>query len=71
MIGWKSSFPLMFLATLIDKNGRIFAGIYTLYLSEKRILDQTWQILNTKLTPQWKDWESSYHKRQFWHFFAN
>ena len=31
----------MFLATLIDKNGCIFAGIYTLYLSEKRILDQT------------------------------
>ena len=31
----------MFLRTLIFKKNRIFAGIYTLYLSEKRTLEQT------------------------------
>ena len=41
-----------------------FSGIYPLYLSAKSILDQTWQILNSKFESQWKDWKSRYIERQ-------
>ena len=60
---WKLSFLFMFLTAVTFKKSDIFAGIYTLYLSEKRILEQTWQILNTKFASQWKDWKSSYQER--------
>ena len=56
------------LTALIVKNVHILAGIYFAFL--KNVLDQTWKVFNTKLGPQWKDWESSHQVKQILALFC-
>ena len=63
-------FRFMFLTKLIFKTSHLLSGIYKFYLSENIILDQIWKILNTKFSPMWKGWKSSYEERQIPAFFC-
>ena len=64
------NFRFMFLTKLIFKTSHLLSGIYKFYLSENIILDQIWKILNTKFSPMWKGWKSSYEERQIPAFFC-
>ena len=46
----------------IFKNSRIKARIFLIFLGN--VVKQTWNCLNTKFTPQWKDRKSSYQVTQ-------
>ena len=64
------SLIISLITALIVKHSHTFAGTYTFYLCEKSILDQTWNILNTKFGSQWKDRERSYRERQILAYFC-
>ena len=65
------NFLLLFMylwTTKFVKNNHIKSRIFFVFL--KNALKQTWNSLNTKFQPHWKDWKSSYQVRQIaGHFF--
>ena len=69
MIVYKILFCFLSLLTaLIVKNNHILAGIYFIFL--KKVLYQTWKTFNTKVEPQWTDWERSYQVKQILALFC-